>query len=108
MSYVSILEFQNITGISDLLMLRLLKDNRLPLSLDPKKGLRIDTTATETSAILRALLTEEKTVLTNSRDLIVAEFGEIIRKECAEIIRRGIAVLTSRQNNLKSVEPKGN
>ncbi len=86
MSFITIKEFQRLSLLSDAAVLWLLKESKLRLILDEKRGLLIDPKSASEDLLIKSI-TEGKTSLIDTN-----EGKELVDKVCSEIMKRLVNV----------------
>lgn len=86
MSYVSLREFQEVTGISDRAMLEILKRNQLSCQLDEEHGIMVELESADAEQLIEVVVTSERDRFTADKGLIRERFRTIIVERLNEII----------------------
>ncbi len=97
--FVSLQEYQRLSGLSDKALLHLLKHNLLSCSNRENSGLVVDIESTEVRALHEAILKRQQEVSLQQQDLISERVGTIVRDEMQSIIDEAIARLIAAQDS---------
>lgn len=96
MSYVSLEDFQKLTGISDSALLWLLKRQNLVCEIGQSGILQIDIESAHVKSLIEALAQKQTEVLAADRDLLFERISGILLTRLDDIVARAVVRVKSR------------
>lgn len=92
-SFVSLTEFQRLTGLSDSATLWLIKHNKLALAYSRDQGIRVDAADASTRLMVEAMIREHEALLSEDESLLMERISALIRTHLESIFETAQARL---------------
>jgi len=96
MSFISLQEFQRLSGISDAVLVHLLCSNKLRCSLDPAGSLLVDVDDPRLAEVMTGITGLSCEILRGRQVLIAERVAAVIRDELGHILEDALALAASR------------
>lgn len=94
MTYLELSQFQAKCGLSDGVMLYLLRLNRLPLKVDPDRGLLVGISAETQKHLVRALETRMTAFKSSAHALLDEQVASLIHEALDKVTTEAIAIIS--------------
>lgn len=92
-SFVSLTEFQRLTGLSDSAILWLLKHNKIALAYSLDQGIRVDAGDASTRLMVEAMIHQHETLISEDESLLMERISALIRTHLESIFETAQARL---------------